>query len=214
MDFFNKIKDWFYNNNDKNIIIDPISCLIKLSILSLYPKGTKVSVTSSGMNFSDLSIFQGTIRFFQGDCREDLHNIFKPIQKAIEWYWCSDKYDRELEVLFSMSEDGLVNLKECYETNSTIQHSLDYYIAYLNNKDNIEKEKTDENNIIYEYLQNLWTKREINIIIQFFQEYKDKSRDDKTNQEEKENIILNINNMTNTKEKLLSDFIKQQSSTL
>jgi hypothetical protein len=209
MDIYNKIKDWFYNSNKKNIIIDPIACLIKLSILSLYPKGTKVSVTKNGMTFSDLTMFQGTIRFFQGDCREDLHNIFKPIQKAIDWYWCSKTYEKELEVLFHMSEEGLFNLKYCYEDNSTIQHSLDYYIAYLKNKDNIENEEDEDSNVIYDYLQNLWTKREINIIIQFFQEYKDKD-----NQEEKENIILNINNMTNTKEKLLADFIKQQSSTL
>ena len=36
----------------------------------------------------------------------------------------------------------------------------------------------------------------------------------KKTKEEKENIILNINNMTNTKEKLLAEFIKKQCSTL
>lgn len=211
MEYINKLKEWFSTKKEKNIIIDPISCLIKLSILSIYPKGTKVSVTKNGITFSDLSILQGTIRFIQGDCRDDLHNIFKPIQKAIYWYWCSDTYEKELEILFNMSEIGLFNLKACYEDNSTIQHSIDYYIGYLKNKDNINREieDNDSSNIIYDFLRNLWTKREINIIIQLFQEYKEKII-----QDEKESIILNINNMTNTKEKLLSDFIKQQSSTL
>lgn len=214
MEYINKlIRELFITKKEKNIIIDPISCLIKLSILSIYPKGTKVSVTNNGITFSDLSMFQGTIRFLQGDCRDDLHNIFKPIQKAIDWYWCNGTYEKELEILFNMSEIGLFNLKYCYEDNSTIQHSIDYYIDYLKNKDNINKESSnnndDSNNIIYDFLRNLWSKREINIIIQLFEEYKEK-----TIQDEKENIILNINNMTNTKEKLLSDFIKQQSSTL
>ena len=110
-----------------------------------------------------------------------------------------------------MSEHGLINLKQCYELNSTIQHSLDYYITYLKNKDTLDQSFMieTEKNIIYDFLKSLRTKREINIIIQLLQEYKEKE-----NKEEKENIILNINNMTNTKEKLLGDFIKQQSSTL
>lgn len=215
MIYLSRITNWlfsFKNKPDKNIIIDPISCLIKLSILSLYPKGTKVSVSNNGINFSNSTIFQGTIRFIQGDCREDLHNLFKPIQKSIEWYWNNEVYETKLEELFIMSEKGLDNLKACYEPNSTIQHSLDHYILYLKNKNhfNQDRESNDNsNNIIYEYLKNLWSFREINIVIELFQEYKTK-----TNQEEKENIITNINNMTNTKEKMLNDFIKEQCSTL
>lgn len=240
MFFLTKITEWFYSfsKKEKNIIIDPISCLIKLSILSLYPPGTKVSVSNNGITFCDSSIFQGSIRFLQGDCREDLHNIFKPIQKSIEWFWNNDKYGKELEELFLMSEKGLDNLKSCYDKNTTIQHSLDHYILYLKNKDNIKydnecKQKElkeelkelnklnklnqienndiiiNEKNIIYDYLQNLWSLREIRIIIDLFIEYKEKQ-----SKEEKENIILNINNMTNTKEKLLAEFIKEQSSTL
>ena len=216
MIYLTRLTEWifsFKSKQDKNIIIDPISCLIKLSILSLYPQGTKVSVSNNGINFSNSTIFQGTIRFIQGDRREDLHNLFKPIQKSIEWYWNNEKYETKLEELFTMSEKGLENLKGCYEPNSTIQHSLDHYILYLKNKNHFNQENqksiTNSSNIIYQYLQSLWSLREINIVIELFQEYKTK-----TNQEEKENIITNINNMTNTKEKMLNDFIKEQSTTL
>ena len=232
MDIITNIKEWFFSyKKDKNIIIDPISCLVKLSILSLYPKGTKISISNNGLSFNNSTIFQGSIRFIQGDCREDLHNIFKPIQKSIEWYWNTEEYGKTLDALFSMSEKGLINLKNCYEANSTIQHSLDYYISYINNKDN-NKDKNKDNNkdnnkeydelqsdeekntkqektIIYNYLKKMWSKREINIVIQLFQEYHEKET-----QDEKENIINNINNMTTTKEKLLADFIKEQCSSL
>ena len=101
MDIITNIKEWFFSyKKDKNIIIDPISCLVKLSILSLYPKGTKISISNNGLSFNNSTIFQGSIRFIQGDCREDLHNIFKPIQKSIEWYWNTEEYGKTLEELF------------------------------------------------------------------------------------------------------------------
>mgnify|MGYP006133581039 CR=1 FL=1 len=229
MDIITNIKEWFFSyKKDKNIIIDPISCLVKLSILSLYPKGTKISISNNGLSFNNSTVFQGSIRFIKGDCREDLHNIFKPIQKSIEWYWNTEVYGTTLEVLFNMSEKGLINLKNCYEANSTIQHSLDYYISYIKNKENNNtgihtdnnteyhaiqsnegKNVIQEKTIIYNYLKKMWSKREINIIIQLFQEYHEKETRD-----EKENIINNINNMTTTKEKLLSDFIREQCSSL
>ncbi len=231
MDIITNIKEWFFSyKKDKNIIIDPISCLVKLSILSLYPKGTKISISNNGLSFNNSTIFQGSIRFIQGDCREDLHNIFKPIQKSIEWYWNTEEYGKTLEELFLKSELGLINLKSCYEANSTIQHSLDYYISYIKDKDinkntifndkdnnkiydekqsNEEKNIKQEKTIIYNYLKKMWSKREINIVIQLFQEYHEKETHD-----EKENIINNINNMTTTKEKLLADFIKEQCSSL
>jgi len=229
MDIITNIKEWFFSyKKDKNIIIDPISCLVKLSILSLYPKGTKISISNNGLSFNNSTIFQGSIRFIQGDCREDLHNIFKPIQKSIEWYWNTEEYGKTIEELFHMSELGLINLKNCYEANSTIQHSLDYYISYIKNKENNNtgihtdnnteydaiqsnegKNVIQEKTIIYNYLKKMWSKREINIVIQLFQEYYEKD-----SQDEKENIINNINNMTTTKEKLLADFIREQCSSL
>ena len=51
MDFFNKITSFFLQKKEKNIIIDPISCLIKLSMLGLYPIGTKISVNNNGIHF-------------------------------------------------------------------------------------------------------------------------------------------------------------------
>ena len=216
--------------------------------MSLYPKGTKVSVANNGIHFSNPNILQGSVRFIQGAGREDLHNLFKPIQKSIEWFYLesfmfdsdssnnlndvrsennnesnsennsnSKKEFLDLNLLFDMSEEGLINLKECYEINSTIQHSLDYYIAYIKNRKCLKEDyiknkinkKIKNKNIIHNYLKELWNKREIQIIMLLFEEYKIK-----TNDYEKYNIIITINNMTNIKEKLLNDFLVEHSSTL
>jgi hypothetical protein len=238
MDIIFNFKEWFLSfKKEKNIIIDPISCLVKLSILSLYPKGTKMSISNTGLNFNNSNIFQGSIRFIQGDCREDLHNLFKPLQKSIDWYWNTPKYQQSLDDLFIMSELGLLNLKNCYSSNSIIQHSIDHYILYIHNRNDNKQiiEQTDkkkqknprtnstnstntdddvtqefDKNIIYNFLKQLWSQREINIIIELFNEYKEPNKI----QEEKENIIIIINNLTSVKEKILAGFIKDNCSSL
>lgn len=236
LNFSNNFNLW---NKEKNIIIDPISCLIKLSILSLYPEGTKICISNNGISFCNPNLLQGSIRFVNGDAREDLHNLFKPIQKSIEWFANSEKYEGKIDTLFFMSQQGLTKLKKCYDTNSTIQHSLDYYISYISEYNNIhknpklktendnndtnnqednnqtnpestkEKTKKQTNSIIYNFLMSLWSKREVSIVVDLFNEYKTKEDED-----EKTNILVTISNLTSTKEKLLNKFLKEQSSIL
>ena len=197
----------------ENIIIDPLSCLIKLSILSLYPEGTKICISNNSIGYCNPNLLQGSIRFINGDAREDLHNLFKPIQKSITWFSKEPKYSQKINILYQMCVEGLIKLKKCYDNNSTIQHSIDYYVSYIN--ENIKKEDTNEkeinenNNAIYIFIKNLWSQREINIIIDLFEEYKVK-----TNDIEKENILGIINNFTCIKEKMLNKFLKEQSSIL
>ena len=197
---------------EKNIIIDPLSCLVKLSILSLYPEGTKICISNNSIGYCNPNVLQGSIRFINGDAREDLHNLFKPIQKSIEWFSNEPKYSQKINILYQMCIEGLIKLKKCYENNSTIQHSIDYYVSYI--KDNTKNDSNnlqvnDINNVIYDFIKNLWSQREINIIIDLFEEYKEKE-----NQEEKDNILNIINNFTSIKEKMLNQFLKEQSSIL
>jgi hypothetical protein len=270
MSLFDYFRNFEFNiwKKEKNIIIDPISCLIKLSVLSLYPEGTKICLYNNSIGFCNPNILQGSIRFVNGDGREDLHNLFKPIKKSIEWFANKSKY-KHIPILHKMSIVGLTKLKKCYQDNSTIQHSLDYYISYI--RENTEKNSNDQHredieqttqttqtgdniqqpykvtdaynafsnldnnidnnldnkppislenlsetshdsgtdNIIHNYLKGLWSKREISIVIELLEEYQIKE-----NQEEKDNIIQSVINLTTTKEKLLNMFLKEQSSVL
>ena len=47
----------------------------------------------------------------------------------------------------------------------------------------------------------LWSKREVSIVVDLFNEYKTKEDED-----EKTNILVTISNLTSTKEKLLNKF--------
>ena len=126
---YNSIKYFLFHKKDKNIIIDPFSCIIKLGLLSYQEEGTKISIIDNQINFNEPNAGQGIIRYLYGDGREDLHNLFRPIQKSVEWYKLS-KY-KDIDFLFTRAIAGMNTLKKSYGKFETIQHTIDYYISIL-----------------------------------------------------------------------------------
>ena len=210
------------NNKEKNIIIDPMSCLIKLGLLTFYPAGTKISIADNKITISEPSIFQGTFRFLNGDGREDLHNLCAPIMKSIEWYWNPE--DKEIGALFDYASTGLDKLRSTYPANSIISHCLDLYAQYLvckkvkkmDDTTVVKKKKAttqtevDDDNKIHNFLKTLWSPREIHIIIQTMLEYDAKL---KTNKQEMDKLH-SILEMTTAKERELSAFLKGHATSL
>jgi hypothetical protein len=223
MDFISKgISNGFYlvnyltnlkNKDDKNIIIDPMSCLIKLSILKFCPVGTKISIGDNMITILDPGLLQGAVRFIKGDGREDLHNLYIPLIKSIEWYYKSIS-DSEIKTLFDFSINGLEILKLSYPINSTICHTLDLYIHHLTTKQTntlYDKElKLEENNKIHDYLKQLWTQREIHIIIELLLEYEINIQNNKKETQLLQSILI----ITTAKELKLKDFLKQHFASL
>ncbi len=126
------LKSVFQKKKERNVIIDPFSCLVKLSLIRYLDEGTKISIYQNRLNFNAPSYIQGIVRFMYGDNREDLHNILLPIQKCVEWYW-NDKHI-DMVYMFNNAVLGLKFLKNSYSTYATIQHTLDYYIIILMQK--------------------------------------------------------------------------------
>jgi len=126
------LKSVFQKKKERNVIIDPFSCLVKLSLIRYLDEGTKISIYQNRLNFNAPSYIQGIVRFMYGDNREDLHNILLPIQKCVEWYW-NDKH-LDMVYMFNNAVLGLKFLKNSYSTYATIQHTLDYYIIILMQK--------------------------------------------------------------------------------
>jgi len=126
------LKMVFQKKKERNVIIDPFSCLVKLSLIRYLDEGTKVSIYQNRLNFNTPSYVQGIVRFMYGDNREDLHNILLPIQKCVEWYY--DEKNTDMIYMFNNAVLGLKFLKNSYSTYATIQHTLDYYIIILMQK--------------------------------------------------------------------------------
>jgi len=146
------LKSVFQKKKERNVIIDPFSCLVKLSLIKYLDEGTKVSIYQNRLNFNTPSYIQGIIRFMYGDNREDLHNILLPIQKCVEWYW--NEQDNDIVYMFNNAVMGLKFLKNSYSTYATIQHTIDYYIIILMQKNTSIMSKMGINSIDIEKLTN------------------------------------------------------------
>ena len=75
-----------FQEKNKNSIIEPLICLVRLAILEFKPYGTKISIFNNRISYNDPNMLQGALRWSNGDTRDDLHNIFLPITKVNEWY--------------------------------------------------------------------------------------------------------------------------------
>lgn len=139
--FINSLKQLFATKKERNIIIDPFSCIIKLCLLNTMPEGTKISIYENKIYFNEPNYTQGVVRFIYGDNREDLHNLFAPINKFVNWYW--NENNKDITEIFYKAVAGLKMLKKSYSAWATIQHTIDYYIIIL-----MRKHKREANDIL------------------------------------------------------------------
>ena len=204
---FYSLTKTFFQEKENNIIIDPLSCLIKLSLLSFQEEGTKISIDKNALHFNEPNILQGTLRYYYGYGREDLHNLYNPIQKSLDWYWVKDNGD--IEFLFNLAINGLKQLKNAYSPNCTIHHTIDYYISLLQKK--TISQKNDEQNKIHTFLKDLWTQRELYIVIELLRELREKK---KVKNQDLNYLIDSILIITNKKDRKLNTFIDEHSTIL
>lgn len=163
----------YLSNNDssKQLILEPLTCVLKLALLQWKPKGTKVSVLNNSLKFHIPTMYQGIMRKINGDSRNDLHNIYHPISKCLEWY----SRDNPIYVFFyNESIKGLNTLKTSYESNSLINHTINHYIAMLDAS--TEYEKIEDTSVV-SGLRNMWCEKEISILKTIIEHIMDVSDD-------------------------------------
>jgi hypothetical protein len=162
----NNFKDFLISffETKRDSILDPLTCIIRLSVLEFKPIGTKISLNNNKIKYNEPSVIQGALRWSNGDNREDLHNLFNPLKKAVLWY---DVKNIEIRNIIDYSIRGLEKLQSSYNKNSVISHSIQYYIDYLKNSINQKKNdisEEEEENSISKQLRELWNNREISIV--------------------------------------------------
>ena len=74
----------YTTSENKNIILEPISCIFRMILLKYKLKGTKISIYNNSINYNEPNYLQGIIRSYNGDTREDLHNLYNPFLKSFE----------------------------------------------------------------------------------------------------------------------------------
>lgn len=187
----------YYNQNSKNLILEPFCCIIKLILLQYKDPGTKISVANNSILFNQPSIGQGFLRTINGDCREDLHNLYHPLLKCVEWYPI-----QEYSIFYSECKKGLELLKSVYDDNTTIHHTLSHYISIV---DGTNKQSLPDTNPIIDTLKDIWNKEEIKAIQELLALI--------LNDKDKDIYIQSLDNIIIAKEKIVNRYIHKISTT-
>ena len=167
------------NNNFINIrlfILDPLSVIIKLAILSNKPVGTKIYIQNNIIHFQEPGMFQAVCRYVLNTNKTDLQYMYNPIQLACETFLSKEyiKQTPRIKNLFICAQSGIEKLKETYKNCSMICLCLNYYHTIIHNfveqiynesifrKDGMTTLYTKE---IYEKLNGQWTAEKTKVIL-------------------------------------------------
>lgn len=219
-DYSNLLMNFFKKKKSDKQILDPLTTIIKIALLSFYEKGSKLSIINNKICIQEPTFYQGTVRWRYGDSRSKLYNLREPIEYCMLWFPYS-RY-KELKDIYLLAIDGLKKLKVTYKDNDDddnvdlIDHLIDYYIKIINeNFRNMEK-KVEEglleqsvilNDRLQGQIKKIWKKEDILLIKGYFDILK--SNNNKNNR-----VFDSINVFLDGKDEIIQKFIKKYSTEL
>ena len=194
MNYTNSIPD------DDNInlhlyILEPLSVIIKLAIISNKPIGTKLRMYNNIIYFQEPGPFQALCRYFLKSNKTDIQYLYNPIEIACKNYLLKTSIDTDTDTdteteeietkietklnqkftnLFKCAQNGLLKLIETYKNCSVMRICLNYYVSlisnYLEEKNNETLFRKDDMTKFYttDVIQNLsqiWTSNKISIVL-------------------------------------------------
>ena len=162
--------------NIKLFILDPLSIIIKLAILSNKPVGTKIIIQNNIINFQEPGVFQALCRYILNTNKTDLQYMYNPIQIACETFLTSENVKKtpRIKNLFICAQSGIEKLKETYKNCSMICLCLNYYHTIIHNYvEQIYNEtifRKDGMSVLYtkdiiDKLNLQWTQEKIKVIL-------------------------------------------------
>jgi len=159
-----------------NYILDPLSVIIKLAILSKKQIGTKISVYNNVLYIQEVGIFQSLVRYLFKSNKIDIQYLYNPIEIACNYFLNEQtlRNNQNIKNLFIDAQKGINILIETYKTYTIITHTLYMYYNIISNylgerfnknlfiKDNISELYNKE--LIYK-LNSIWNNDRIKIIL-------------------------------------------------
>lgn len=123
------------NINIKSYLLDPLSVVVKLAILSNKPVGTKLLIQNNIIYFQEPGPFQAICRIVYKSNKTDLQYMYNPINIACLHFLSKTYIEKtpRLKNLFLCAQNGLKKLIETYKNCSIITITLNYYYILLTN---------------------------------------------------------------------------------
>jgi hypothetical protein len=145
-------------NNNSKYILDPLSVIIKLAILSRKPIGSKISVYNNVLYIQEIGVFQSLVRYVFKFNKIDIQYLYNPIEIAC-FSFLNDIYlvnNKNIKNLFLDAQKGIKCLIETYKSYTILTHSL--YLYYNIISFYLTEKKNNENYFIKDINSELYTK--------------------------------------------------------
>jgi len=179
------LKNFLYPN--KNDILDPLSIVIKLYILSYKPIGTKISILNNKLELQEAGYLQSTIRSINRDTKNDLLNLLFPLTYACEVY-LGDIYEGRYRIIFERSLLAFDKLKNVYQLNeitNSIEQLKNIITTFLDNNNfnpktiigNWDEPAANLKKSFYRQTNTIWNENRLNVLFGHINEIKDISDD-------------------------------------
>jgi hypothetical protein len=164
--FLKKIYDIFTTTTEvqpKRQLLEPLTTMFRIASLTIMEKYTKIRIDKNRIIFQEPNLFQGVERWYNGDKKTDIHNLYAPIKYFI--LWKEDVYeDENIQYVVKHAILGLEFIKTMYKNNDLVQQVVHHYIIMLKNPKDIYKEEKDKSaNLFYEKMKDLWSDKDIKI---------------------------------------------------
>lgn len=130
-----EIPDNARNINYRLYILDPLSVIVKLAIISNKPVGSKLCIKDNVVYIQEPGFFQSVCRLYFNANKTDLQYLYNPIQIACEHYLNVKYMEKtpEIKKLFKCALRGLDKMKDTYKTCPIIVLCLHSYSTLIEN---------------------------------------------------------------------------------
>jgi len=156
-----------------DMILEPLQVLTQLAVLSYLPVGTKISISNNILYLQQPTYFQGVMRWYQQDNKDDLYYLFHAIRRYYKWY--KHKDDEVFTKILSLAIKGIEKLIETYNKIgiTTITHTLNLYKNILEqNSDELFKDE-NHNSIsvddVFQTITNIYNRKLLVILYSIFE---------------------------------------------
>ena len=177
-----------------DMILEPLQVMIQLSLVSKCPIGTKVSVSDNILQIQQPYLYQGILRWWQADNKDDLYYLFHAIRRYYKWYKNQDSkiFNSILETAIQGIDRLIETYSQCNDKQSIV-HTLSLYKNVLSLdtpalfSDSSNNEVINIDNV-FENITKLYDKRLLKIIHNLLLLFKEEQNE--------ENRLLYLNGLT------------------
>ena len=129
MSLTHNIPDDNVNINCHLFILEPLTVIIKLAIISNKPVGTKIRIENNVIYLQEPGPFQAVCRYFFKSSKTDIQYLYNPIELACVKYLNKDaiKQNTKIQELFKCAQNGIVKLIATYNSCSVVKKCLNYF---------------------------------------------------------------------------------------